>query len=147
MHTDILFSIQNLKTYFTIEGKDAKAVDGVTFDIYQGETLGLVGESGSGKSVTALSLMKLIPNPPGRIVDGKILYKGTDIVQCSYEDMYSIRGKEIAMIFQEPMTSLNPVFPVGMQIEEVLMVHEGLNKEQAREKAIEMLSLLSLIHI
>jgi len=144
VNKELLFSIENLKTYFTVEGKDAKAVDGVTFDIYQGETLGLVGESGSGKSVTALSLMKLIPNPPGRIVDGKILYKGKDIVQASYEEMYAIRGKEIAMIFQEPMTSLNPVFPIGMQIEEVIMIHEGLHKTEARQRAIEMLALVGI---
>jgi oligopeptide/dipeptide ABC transporter ATP-binding protein len=144
VNKELLFSIENLKTYFTVEGKDAKAVDGVTFDIYQGETLGLVGESGSGKSVTALSLMKLIPSPPGRIVDGKIMYRGQDIAQFTYEEMYAIRGKEIAMIFQEPMTSLNPVFPVGMQIEEVIMVHEGLNKTEARQRAIEMLTLVGI---
>ena len=87
MTKDKLFEIQNLKTYFTVEGKDAKAVDGVTFDIYKGETLGLVGESGSGKSVTALSLLKLIPNPPGKIVDGKVLYKGQDVLELSYEEL------------------------------------------------------------
>ena len=144
MNKDILFQIKNLKTYFTIEGKDAKAVDGVSFDIFQGETLGLVGESGSGKSVTALSLMKLIPNPPGKIVDGQILYKDQDILQLSYEELYKIRGKEIAMIFQEPMTSLNPVFPIGMQIEEVIMAHEGLSKDEARKKAITMLELVGI---
>jgi peptide/nickel transport system ATP-binding protein len=141
---DKLFEIQNLKTYFTVEGKDAKAVDGVTFDIYKGETLGLVGESGSGKSVTALSLLKLIPNPPGKIVDGKVLYKGQDVLELSYEELYKVRGKEIAMIFQEPMTSLNPVLKVGMQIEEVLMAHEGLNQQEARLKAINMLELVGI---
>ena len=144
MTKDKLFEIQNLKTYFTVEGKDAKAVDGVTFDIYKGETLGLVGESGSGKSVTALSLLKLIPNPPGKIVDGKVLYKGQDVLELSYEQLYKVRGKEIAMIFQEPMTSLNPVLKVGMQIEEVLMAHEGLNQQEARLKAINMLELVGI---
>lgn len=144
MTKDKLFEIQNLKTYFTVEGKDAKAVDGVTFDIYKGETLGLVGESGSGKSVTALSLLKLIPNPPGKIVDGKVLYKGQDVLDLTYEELYKVRGKEIAMIFQEPMTSLNPVLKVGMQIEEVLMAHEGLNQQEARLKAINMLELVGI---
>ncbi len=139
-----LFEIKNLKTYFNIEGTWAKAVDGVSFDIYKGEVLGIVGESGSGKSVTALSMMKLIPDPPGRIIDGSILYNGTDIVQLSYEDMYKIRGKQIAMIFQEPMTSLNPVFRIGMQISEVLMAHEGLDSKAAMDKAIEMLRLVGI---
>jgi oligopeptide/dipeptide ABC transporter ATP-binding protein len=141
---DKLFEIKDLKTYFKIEGRYAKAVNGVTFDIYKGETLGLVGESGSGKSVTALSLMKLIPNPPGEIVGGQILYKDMDILKLSYEELYKVRGKEIAMIFQEPMTSLNPVFPVGMQIMEVVMAHEGASPEAAREKAIEMLRLVGI---
>ena len=139
-----LFEIKNLKTHFNIEGTWAKAVDGVSFDIYKGEVLGIVGESGSGKSVTALSLMKLIPDPPGRIVDGSVMYKGMDIVKLSYEEMYKIRGKEIAMIFQEPMTSLNPVFKIGMQIAEVVMTHEGLNEKAANERAVEMLRLVGI---
>ncbi len=143
MHEKLL-EIQNLKTYFNIEGTWAKAVDGVSFDIYKGEVLGIVGESGSGKSVTALSLMKLIPDPPGRIMGGSIMFQGTDIVGLSYEEMYKIRGKQIAMIFQEPMTSLNPVFRVGMQIAEVLMVHEGLDEKSANERAVEMLRLVGI---
>ncbi|MBX7154190.1 MAG: ABC transporter ATP-binding protein [Candidatus Kapaibacterium sp.] len=139
-----LFEIKNLKTYFNIEGNWAKAVDDVSFDIYKGEVLGIVGESGSGKSVTALSLMKLIPDPPGRIMDGSIMYKDTDILKLTYEEMYKIRGKEIAMIFQEPMTSLNPVFKIGMQIAETVMTHEGLNEKQAQERAIEMLRLVGI---
>ncbi len=139
-----LFEIKNLKTYFNIEGTWAKAVDGVSFDIYKGEVLGIVGESGSGKSVTALSLMKLIPDPPGRIMDGSIMYQGTDIVKLTYEEMYKIRGKQIAMIFQEPMTSLNPVFRIGMQIAEVLMAHEGLDEKVAHERAVEMLRLVGI---
>ncbi|MBS1537401.1 MAG: ABC transporter ATP-binding protein [Bacteroidetes bacterium] len=122
----------------------AKAVDGVSFDIYKGEVLGLVGESGSGKSVTALSLMKLIPDPPGKIVDGEILYKGRDLLKLSYEEMYEVRGYDLAMIFQEPMTSLNPVFKIGMQIGEVLMAHEKLSKEDARTRSIEMLRLVGI---
>lgn len=139
-----LFEIKNLKTYFNIEGTWAKAVDNVSFDIYKGEVLGIVGESGSGKSVTALSLMKLIPDPPGRIMDGSIMHNGVDILKLSYEEMYKIRGKEIAMIFQEPMTSLNPVFKVGMQIAETLMTHEGLSEKQAHERAIDMLRLVGI---
>lgn len=139
-----LVEVKNLHTHFNIEGKWAKAVNGVSFDIYKGEVLGLVGESGSGKSVTSLSLMKLIPDPPGRIVEGEILFKNRDIVKLSYEEMYTIRGKEIAMIFQEPMTSLNPVFPIGMQIAEVIMVHEKLPEKEARAKAVEMLRLVGI---
>jgi oligopeptide/dipeptide ABC transporter ATP-binding protein len=139
-----LFEIQNLKTHFNIEGTWAKAVDGVSFDIYKGEVLGIVGESGSGKSVTALSIMKLIPDPPGRIVGGSILYNGMDIVQLSYEEMYKVRGKQIAMIFQEPMTSLNPVFRIGMQIAEVLMAHEGISEKEAEQRAVEMLRLVGI---
>jgi len=139
-----LVEVKDLKTYFNIEGTWAKAVDGVTFDIFKGEVLGIVGESGSGKSVTALSLMKLIPDPPGRIMGGEILFGGKDIVKLPYEEMYSIRGKEIAMIFQEPMTSLNPVFPIGMQIAEVIQVHERCTEEQAHAKAIDMLRAVGI---
>jgi len=134
-----LVEVNDLKTYFNIEGTWAKAVDGVSFTIYKGEVLGIVGESGSGKSVTALSLMKLIPDPPGRIMGGEILYKGTDIVNLSYEEMYKIRGREIAMIFQEPMTSLNPVFRIGMQIAEVVQTHFNVSTEEAMQRAVEML--------
>ncbi len=144
MAQEKLFEIKNLRTYFNVEGKMAKAVDGVSFDIYKGEVLGLVGESGSGKSVTALSLMKLIPDPPGKIVDGQILYNGRDILKLSYEEMYDVRGYDIAMIFQEPMTSLNPVFKIGMQIGEVIMAHEHVSKEEARKRSIEMLRLVGI---
>jgi oligopeptide/dipeptide ABC transporter ATP-binding protein len=139
-----LVEVKDLKTYFNIEGTWAKAVDGVSFDIYSGEVLGIVGESGSGKSVTALSLMKLIPDPPGRIMGGQILFKGQDIVSLSYEDMYSIRGREIAMIFQEPMTSLNPVFPIGMQIAEVVQAHTKCTEQEANERAVEMLRAVGI---
>jgi peptide/nickel transport system ATP-binding protein len=134
-----LVEVKELKTYFNIEGTWAKAVDGVSFNIYKGETLGIVGESGSGKSVTALSLMKLIPDPPGRIMGGQILFNGKDIVQLSYEEMYDIRGKEIAMIFQEPMTSLNPVFKIGMQIAEVIQTHFKVDEKEAMKRAVDML--------
>ncbi|MEY3386821.1 MAG: hypothetical protein RIR53_1632 [Bacteroidota bacterium] len=144
MSQEKLVEVKDLKTYFNIEGTWAKAVDGVSFDIYSGEVLGIVGESGSGKSVTALSLMKLIPDPPGRIMGGEIHFKGRDIVSLSYEEMYSIRGKEIAMIFQEPMTSLNPVFPIGMQIAEVVQAHTKCTEQEAAEKAVEMLRAVGI---
>ncbi|MCS7000267.1 MAG: ABC transporter ATP-binding protein [Candidatus Kapabacteria bacterium] len=139
-----LLEVRDLRTYFNIEGSWAKAVDGVSFEVYPGEVLGIVGESGSGKSVTALSIMKLIPDPPGRIVGGQILYKGTDLVRLDYTDMYRIRGKEIAMIFQEPMTSLNPVFTIGMQIAEVLQAHEGISPEDARYRAADLLTRVGI---
>ncbi len=147
MHTvtqEKLVEVKNLQTYFNIEGTWAKAVDGVSFDIYKGEVLGIVGESGSGKSVTALSLMKLIPDPPGRIIGGEILFKGKDIVKLSYEEMYSIRGSEIAMIFQEPMTSLNPVFKIGMQIAEVIQAHTKCDEAEAMKKAVDMLRAVGI---
>ena len=134
-----LVEIDDLKTYFYTEAGTAKAVDGVSFDIFQGEVLGIVGESGSGKSVTSLSINRLIPNPPGEIVDGKVLFKGTNLLDLSYEKMKDYRGKEIAMIFQEPMTSLNPVFKINMQMNEVLIEHEGLSWDEANQRSIEML--------
>ena len=121
-----------------------KAVDGVSFDMMPGATLGIVGESGCGKSVTALSIMKLIPQPPGKIVEGEILYNGTNLVDLPANQMRKIRGKEISMIFQEPMTSLNPVFTCGEQIAEALRLHEGLGRRAAMDKTVEM---LKLVHI
>ena len=141
---DKLFEIQNLKTYFHTEAGIAKAVDGVSFDIYKGEVLGIVGESGSGKSVTSLSINRLIPNPPGEIVDGNIIYNKTDLLKISYDEMRALRGKDIAMIFQEPMTSLNPVTKIKVQMNEVLMKHEGLEEEEATTKSIEMLDLVGI---
>lgn len=134
-----LIQIKNLKTYFHTEAGTAKAVDNVSFDIYSGEVLGIVGESGSGKSVTSLSINRLIPTPPGEIVGGKVLYNGLDLLKLSYEEMKDIRGKEIAMIFQEPMTSLNPVLKIGTQMNEVLIKHENLSDEEATKRSIEML--------
>tara|TARA_Y100001970_G_scaffold41597_1_gene51524 strand:+ start:6865 stop:7851 length:987 start_codon:yes stop_codon:yes gene_type:complete len=139
-----LIEIKNLKTYFYTEAGTAKAVNNVSFDILKGEVLGIVGESGSGKSVTSLSINRLIPNPPGDIVDGKILYKGNNLLQLSYDEMKDIRGKEIAMIFQEPMTSLNPVLKIGYQMNEVLIKHENLTEEEATKKSVEMLNAVGI---
>ena len=139
-----LFEIQNLKTYFHTEAGIVKAVDGVSFDIYKGEVLGIVGESGSGKSVTSLSINRLIPNPPGEIVDGSIIYNKTDLLKISYDEMRALRGKDIAMIFQEPMTSLNPVTKIKIQMNEVLMKHEGLDEEEATKRSIEILDSVGI---
>lgn len=139
-----LVEIKNLKTYFHTEAGTAKAVDDVSFDIYKGEVLGIVGESGSGKSVTSLSINRLIPNPPGEIKSGEILYKGMNLLSLSYDEMKDIRGKEIAMIFQEPMTSLNPVLKIGKQMNEVLIKHENLTNEEATLRSIEMLKSVGI---
>ena len=141
-----LFEIKNLKTYFNTEAGIAKAVDDVSFDIYNGEVLGIVGESGSGKSVTSLSINRLIPNPPGEIVGGEIIYNGTDLLSISYEEMRELRGQEIAMIFQEPMTSLNPVTKIKVQMNEVLIQHKGLNEEDATKRSIEMLDSVGILN-
>lgn len=135
-----LLEIKNLKTYFKTEGNIGKAVDGVDFDVYEKEVLGIVGESGSGKSVTALSILRLIPNPPGMIVDGEIIFKGnTDILKLPYDELRKYRGSEISMVFQEPMTSLNPVFTIGMQVSEVIMQHNKVTKKEAFDRAVEIL--------
>jgi peptide/nickel transport system ATP-binding protein len=139
-----LLDVKNLKTYFFTDEGVVRAVDGVDLYIDKGETLGVVGESGCGKSVTALSIMKLIPQPPGRIVEGEINYNGTNLVTLPPNRMRKIRGKEISMIFQEPMTSLNPVFTVGEQIAEAIRLHEGLGRREAMAKTVDM---LKLVHI
>jgi len=139
-----LVQIKNLKTYFHTEAGTAKAVDNVSFDIYKGEVLGIVGESGSGKSVTSLSINRLIPNPPGEIVSGEIIYNNTNLLDLSYDEMKDIRGKEIAMIFQEPMTSLNPVLKIGVQMNEILIKHYDLNDDEATKKSIEMLNAVGI---
>src|SRR5271169_5638119 len=126
-----LLQVRNLKTHFQTEAGTAKAVDGVNFDIFPGEVVGLVGESGSGKSVTALSILRLIPDPPGKIVEGSILFKGQDLLKLSWDEIRAVRGKEISMIFQEPMTSLDPVFTIGMQLMEVVLQHERVSKKEA----------------
>ena len=144
MSEEKLLQINNLKTYFYTEAGTAKAVDGVSFDIYKGEVLGIVGESGSGKSVTSLSINRLIPNPPGEIVSGEVLYNSINLLDLSYEEMRDYRGKDIAMIFQEPMTSLNPVLQIDKQMNEVLMKHEGLTWDEASTRSIEMLDAVEI---
>jgi peptide/nickel transport system ATP-binding protein len=139
-----LLEIRGLKTHFTTEGGIVQAVDGVDISIARGETLGVVGESGCGKTVTALSVLKLIAMPPGRIVAGQILYQGRDLAPLSTAEMDRIRAKDIAMVFQEPMTSLNPVYTIGEQIAEVLRRHEGLSRKAALERTIEMLRLVQI---
>lgn len=139
-----LVEFKGLKTYFYTEEGIVKAVDGVSFNIRPGETVGVVGESGCGKSVTAMSLMRLIPNPPGKITGGEILFKGQNVLDLSDEDMRKIRGNAISVIFQEPMTSLNPVFTIGFQIGEVLELHQNMDKVQAEKKSIEMLKLVGI---
>src|SRR5262245_55024301 len=121
-----------------------KAVDGVTFAIFPGEVVGLVGESGSGKTVTALSVLRLVPDPPGKIVDGAIVYKGRDLLKLSGEEMRKVRGNEISMIFQEPMTSLNPVLTIGFQLMEVLLEHKPVSKNEAFEQSVALLDLVGL---
>jgi oligopeptide/dipeptide ABC transporter ATP-binding protein len=173
MENKKLVEVKNLRTYFFVEATDkqidehtenfdeklnalyasdkylkgkvpAKAVDGVSFDIFEGEVLGIVGESGSGKSVTAYSITRLIPDPPGKIVGGEVIYKGKDLLKLSFDEMKEYRGKEIAMIFQEPMTSLNPVMKIGDQIIEVLLKHQNIQKEEAFRKSVEMLELVGI---
>ena len=144
MNQEKLIQIKNLKTFFNTEAGIAKAVNDVSFDIYKGEVLGIVGESGSGKSVTSMSINRLIPNPPGEIVDGEIIYKGEDLLKLSYDEMSRIRGKDISMIFQEPMTSLNPVLRVRTQMNEILVKHDGLTEEEATQKSIEMLDKVGI---
>ena len=139
-----LLVVEDLKTYFRTDGGVARAVDGVSFSLNRGETLGLVGESGCGKSVTSLSVMRLIPSPPGEIVSGRIRFRGNDLLGMSDSDMRGVRGNDIAMIFQEPMTSLNPVFTCGFQIDEAVMLHQGLNREAARKKTVEMLNRVGI---
>ncbi len=129
-----LLDVKNLKTYFFTDEGVVRAVDGVDLYINQGETLGVVGESGCGKSVTALSIMRLIPQPPGKIVEGEILYNAVNLLDLPANRMRKIRGKEISMVFQEPMTSLNPVFTCGEQVAEALRLHEGLGRREARRQ-------------
>ena len=138
-----LLEVKKLKTYFFVRKGVVKAADGVSFEIHRGETLGIVGESGCGKTITGLSIMRLI-SPPGRIVDGEILLKGKDVLKVPMHQMPSIRGNEISMIFQEPMTSLNPVFPIGRQISEAILTHQDLGKKDALKKTSEMLNLTGI---
>jgi oligopeptide/dipeptide ABC transporter ATP-binding protein len=139
-----LLEVKNLRTYFFTDDGVSKAVDDVSYTVDPKETLGVVGESGCGKSVTALSIMRLIPDPPGKTVGGEILFEGRDLLKISEEDMRSVRGNKIGMIFQEPMTSLNPVFTVGNQIEESILIHEKVSKDEAKHRAIEMLKKVGI---
>jgi oligopeptide/dipeptide ABC transporter ATP-binding protein len=141
---DPLLSVRNLKTYFYTDEGVVKAVDGLSYDLHRGETLGIVGESGCGKSVHALSVMRLIPTPPGKIVDGQILFEGRDLLKLSDENMRKIRGNRIAMVFQEPMTSLNPVLTIGEQIAEAVMLHQKLDRKAAWNRAAEMLERVKI---
>ncbi|MEQ2520192.1 ABC transporter ATP-binding protein [Ruthenibacterium sp. CLA-JM-H11] len=140
MAKETVLQVKNLKTYFYTEEGMVPAVDGLDFELGKGETLAIVGESGCGKSVTSLSVLRIVPTPPGKILDGEILYKGEDLLKKSEREMRAIRGNEISMIFQEPLTSLNPVFTIGKQITDILRMHQGMNKKQAYEKAVEMLA-------
>jgi len=139
-----LLDVQELKTYFFTEDGVVQAVDGVSFELEPGQKMGLVGESGCGKSVTALSVMRLIPDPPGRIVSGRILFDGIDLVQIPKDEMRTVRGRQISMIFQDPMTSLNPVFTVGSQIDEAIQLHQGLEADEARQKTLQMLETVNI---
>jgi peptide/nickel transport system ATP-binding protein len=139
-----LLEVEALKTYFFTRDGVVRAVDGVSFSIEPGQTLAIVGESGCGKSVTSLSILRLVASPPGRTVGGQVRFEGTDLLALPEEEMRKIRGNAISMIFQEPMTSLNPVLTIGHQIAEVLTLHRGLSKEDARQRAVEM---LRLVHI
>ena len=139
-----LLEVKNLKTYFFTDGGVVKSVDDVSFNVKPGKTLGVVGESGCGKSITSLSIMQLVETPPGKIVGGEIIYNGENLLGKNAAEMRKIRGGEIAMIFQEPMTSLNPVFTVGQQIMEALTIHTDMDKNKAKERAIEMLKLVKI---
>jgi peptide/nickel transport system ATP-binding protein/oligopeptide transport system ATP-binding protein len=141
---DILLDVKGLRTYFYTNLGVAKAVDGVDFWMRKGTILGIVGESGCGKSVTAMSILRLIPDPPGKIVSGEVIFNGTDLLTLSNKDMRKVRGNRISMIFQEPMTSLNPVLRVGEQISEAIRLHQRLSRKEAFEKAIEMLDMVKI---
>ncbi|MEA3470848.1 MAG: ABC transporter ATP-binding protein, partial [Thermodesulfobacteriota bacterium] len=139
-----ILQVNDLKTHFETRNGTVKAVDGVTIEVNKGDTLGIVGESGCGKTVLALSVMRLIPEPPGRIVSGNIMFDGIDLLGLDGEEMRKLRGKEISMIFQEPMNSLNPVLKVGDQVSESIRLHQGLSKKASLGRALEMLRLVGM---
>jgi oligopeptide/dipeptide ABC transporter ATP-binding protein len=139
-----VLKVENLRTYFRTRWGEVKAVDGVNFELRKGETLGIVGESGSGKSVTMLSMMRLIPMPPGRIVEGSITLDGEDLLQLSESEMSKIRGSKIALIIQDPMTSLNPVLSIGNQVTEAIRIHQDIPKRSVMEKALEVLRKVNI---
>ena len=140
MRDDILLSVEDLEVHFKTEGGIVKAVDGVSFQLRRGETLGIVGESGSGKSVTCNSIMRLIPSPPGRIAGGRILFEGRDLRTVKQKEMLRLRGNEISMIFQDPMTSLNPFLKVSRQLTEVLELHQGMRGSEARREMVTLVA-------
>jgi len=160
MNNKKLVEVKNLKTYFYVEPTDimirdnpaltnrskipARAVDDVSFDVYEGEVLGIVGESGSGKSVTAYSINRLVPMPPGKIEGGEVIYKGVNLLDLTFDEMKKYRGKEISMIFQEPMTSLNPVMKIKNQLMEVILHHENVDKDEAFKRSVETLDLVGI---
>tara|TARA_B100000809_G_C15134468_1_gene529942 strand:+ start:770 stop:1771 length:1002 start_codon:yes stop_codon:yes gene_type:complete len=139
-----LLDIKNLSTYFNTSAGTIKAVNDVSFELREGETLGLVGESGCGKSVTALSIMRLVPSPPGRIVSGDVIFQGQNLLKISEAEMQNVRGRDIGMIFQEPMTSLNPVLSIGRQLREPLELHLGMTKQQSLSRSSELLELVGI---
>ena len=139
-----LLEIDNLQTHFFTSGGTVKAVDGVSYDVNAGETVAVVGESGSGKSVTALSILRLIPKPPGEIVGGEIRFQGKNLAFCSEDEIRDIRGRDISMIFQEPMTSLNPVLSIGMQLTEPMIAHMKMSEAEAKERAVKLLEMVGI---
>ena len=141
---DVVLEVENLRTYFSTRWGTVKAVDGVSFDLRRGETLGIVGESGCGKSVTMLSLMRLIPIPPGEIVSGKIVLQGQDLLQLSEHEMSKVRGSQIALIIQDPMTSLNPVFTIGSQVSEAIKIHQDIPKKGILEQTLSVLRKVNI---
>ncbi len=141
-----VLSVRGLRTHFITRERTVKAVDGISYDLHPGKTLAVVGESGSGKSVHALSVLRLLPEPPAKVVGGEILFQGRDLLKMGSEEMRAIRGNRIAMIFQEPMTSLNPVIRVGEQIAEAIVLHQGVTQEQAWAKAVDLLKKVGIPH-
>ena len=139
-----LLEIRNLQTQFSTSAGIVKAVDGITYDVSQGETVAIVGESGCGKSVSAMSILRLIPDPPGRVVGGDILFEDRNLLELDDEEIRKIRGAEISMVFQEPMTSLNPVLSIGMQLTETMQLHLGVSEEDARKRARELLGMVGI---
>ena len=144
MTDDVILRVKDLRTYFNTDEGTVKAVDGVSFDLRKGETLGIVGESGSGKSVTNLSIINMIPSPPGKIAGGEVFFMGEDLLKMSANGIRRIRGNKISMIFQDPMTSLNPFLRISTQMTETIILHQGLDKKAAKGKAIDMLKLAGI---
>ncbi len=144
LENEVVLEVEDLRTYFSTRWGTVKAVDGVSFDLRRGETLGIVGESGCGKSVTMLSLMRLVPTPPGEIVSGKIVLQGQDILQLTEHEMSRVRGSQIALIIQDPMTSLNPVFSIGNQVNEAIQIHQDIPKRSVREHTLSVLRKVNI---